>query len=159
MAAQQRRSGKAVVSSSISRPSATTSPSTGSSNKFEKSGDKGKKKTRCNYCKASDHVIKSFPKIKAKEAKKKESNAATIADASTVVDSANVVQHAEWAFSVSCHYDPSLHDACMAVSVDSDVWYLTVVLQSTLPHIVICSLVLRLSLTRILSHVPTMLLI
>ena len=126
MAAQQRRSGKAAnpnVSSPISRPSATMSPSIGSSNKSEKSGDKGKKNTRCNYCKAIDHVIKSCPKIKAKEAKKKESNAATIADASTAADFANVVQDAEWAFSVTCHYNPSLHDACMAVSIDSDVWY------------------------------------
>ena len=60
VAAQQRRSGKAAnsyVSSPTSRPT-TASPSTGSSNKFEKTGDKGKKKIRCNYCKANDHVIK-----------------------------------------------------------------------------------------------------
>lgn len=70
VAAQQRTSGKSAnsnVSSHTSRPT-TASPSTGSSNKSEKAGDKGKKKLRCNYCKASDHVIKNFPKIKAKEA-------------------------------------------------------------------------------------------
>ena len=125
MVAQQRRSGKAAnsyVSSPTSRPT-TASPSTGSSNKFEKTGDKGKKKTRCNYCKATDHVIKNFPKIKTKEAKKKDSNAATIADASTGSDSANVVHDTEWEFSVYCQYDPSVHDACLVVSVDSDVWY------------------------------------
>ena len=33
------------------------------------------------------------------------------------------MQDAEWAFSVHCQYDPSVHDACMAVSDDSDVWY------------------------------------
>ena len=88
MATQQRRSGKAAnsnVSSHTSR-STTASPSTGSSNnKSEKTGDKGKKKMRCNYCKANDHVIKNFPKLKAKETKKKESNAATIVDASIQV--------------------------------------------------------------------------
>ena len=105
--AQQRRSGKTAnfnFSSHTSKPT-TASPSTGSSNKFEKTGDKGKKMIRCNYCKAIDHVIKSCPKLKAKEAKKKESNAATIADASTTSDFANVVQDAEWAFIVYCHYD------------------------------------------------------
>ncbi len=125
VAAQQRRSGKpanSYVSSPSSRP-VTASPSAGSSNKFDRTGDKGKKKLRCNYCKANDHVIKNCPKIKAKEAKKKESNAATIADASTNSDSANVVQDAEWAFTVRCQYDPSVHDACMAVSDDSYVWY------------------------------------
>ena len=65
--------------------------SIGNNNKYEKTGDKGKKKIKCNYFKATDHVIKNFPKLKAKEAKKKESNAATIADASTTSDSANVV--------------------------------------------------------------------
>src|SRR5271154_6841357 len=103
----------------LSRPT-TASPSTGSNNKSEKIGDKGKKKIRCNYCKATDHVIKNFPKLKAKEAKKKESNAATIADASTASDSTNVVQDTEWEFSAHCQYDPSVHDACMAISVDSD---------------------------------------
>ena len=94
MVAQQRRSGKTVTSnvSSHTRRSTIASPSTGSSNnKSEKTGDKGKKKIRYNYCKANDHVIKNCPKLKAKEAKKKESNAATIADASTGSDSANFV--------------------------------------------------------------------
>ena len=122
MAAQQRRSGKTVTSnvSSHTSKSTTASPSIGSSNnKSKKKGDKGKKKIRCNYCKANDHVIKNFPKLKAKETKKKESNAATIADASTGSYSANVVYDAEWAFSVQ--YDPSIHDTCMAIFVDFDV--------------------------------------
>ena len=45
------------------------------------------------------------------------------ADASTSSDSANVVPDVEWTFSVHCQYDPSIHDACLAISVDSDVWY------------------------------------
>ena len=125
MATQHRRSGtnaNSNVSSSTSRPT-TASPSTGNINKYEKIGDKGKKMIRCNYCKANDHVIKNFPKLKTKEAKKKESNVATIANASTTTDSANVMQDAEWAFTVDCLYDPSIHDAYLVVSVDSDVWY------------------------------------
>ena len=33
------------------------------------------------------------------------------------------MQDAEWAFIVHCQYDPSIHDACLEVSIDSDVWY------------------------------------
>ena len=100
MAAQQRRSGNTVTSnvSSHTSRSTTASPSKGSSNnKSEKTGDKGKKKIRCNYCKENDHVIKNFPKVKAKGARKKES---TIANASTTSHSTNVVQDAEWALPI-----------------------------------------------------------
>ena len=58
VAAQQRRSGKVAnsnVSSSISKPT-ISSPSTSSNNKSEKIGGKGKKKIKCNYCKAIDHA-------------------------------------------------------------------------------------------------------
>ena len=92
MATQQRRSGKnsnSNISSSTGRPT-TTSPSIGNNNKSEKTSEKGKKKIRCNDCKVNDYIVKNFPKLKAKETKKKESNAATIVDASTGSDSVNV---------------------------------------------------------------------
>ena len=58
-----------------------------------------KQKQFCKYYKANDHVIKSCPKLVAKEAKKKEDSMA-VADASASnSESANVVQDADWTFS------------------------------------------------------------
>ncbi|MCO5561890.1 hypothetical protein L7F22_015515 [Adiantum nelumboides] len=41
-----------------------------------------------------------------------------IVDASTDVDFADVVQDTEWMYSAYCQYDPSMHDACLAIFVD-----------------------------------------
>ena len=62
------------------------------SNKSEKVTDKGKQKLFCKYCKATDHIIKDCPRVKAKEAKKREEGMA-VAEAPTSGtngDSANV---------------------------------------------------------------------
>ena len=94
----------------------------GPAKKADKDEKKTEKKLRCNYCKAPDHVIKDFPKVLAKEAKKKEANIAIVDASPSNAKSANVVQDAEWAFTVQCNYNPLLHDACMSI-VDSDLWY------------------------------------
>ena len=95
-----------------------------SSNKSKKAMEKGKKKLFCKYYKATDHIIKYCPKVKAKEAKKREASMAIIEATTTPSngESANIVQDADWAFSVTCSYNPSLHGICMSI-VDSHVWY------------------------------------
>ena len=57
-------------------------------------------------------------------------------------DSANMVHDAEWALTVECSFDSFAHDACMTVA-DMDVWYFDSAASKPLPHIVICSLLLR----------------
>ena len=107
--------------STSSKPKAASSKN---SNKYEKVADKGKQKLFCKYCKATDHIFKDCPKVKAKEAKKIEAGM-DVAEAPTFgtnVDLANVAQDADWAFSVHCSYNPLLQDTCMSV-VDSHVWY------------------------------------
>ena len=94
-----------------------------SSNKSKKAVEKGKKKLFCKYYKATDHIIKDCPKVKAKEAKKREADM-TIIEATTTPsngESTNIVQDANWAFSMTCSHNPSLHGACMS-NVDSHVW-------------------------------------
>ena len=76
----------------------------------------------CKYCKANDHVIKTCPKIAAKEAKKKVTGMAVTEASPSTTESTNVVQDTEWAFSAQCSYDPLLHDSGISV-VDFDVWY------------------------------------
>ena len=74
--------------SSSNKPKGAASKST---TKSDKATDKSKKKLCCNYYKANDHLIKDCPKLKAKEAKKKEAGMA-IADASPCnLESANMV--------------------------------------------------------------------
>ncbi|MCO5554958.1 hypothetical protein L7F22_008498 [Adiantum nelumboides] len=93
--------------------------------------DKGKKKMRFHYCKANDHLIKQCPKLKAKEAKKKEgdstANAGSTTNATVVVslmkEDCDADADAEWAFNAKCTYNLDVHDACMSVAADSHVWY------------------------------------
>ena len=76
----------------------------------------------CKYCKTTNHVIKSCPKLVANEAKKKRF-CMTIQDATpSTLESANVVQDSEWAFTMQCNFDSMLSDSCMFV-VDLGVWY------------------------------------
>ena len=63
--AGQRGKGKA---SKNNKPKATSS----NISKPEKDGDKNNKKGKCNYCREPGHYIKECPKLKEKEAKKKE---------------------------------------------------------------------------------------
>ncbi|MCO5550454.1 hypothetical protein L7F22_003941 [Adiantum nelumboides] len=69
------------------------------------------------------------PKLKAKEAKKKEggstANAGSTTNAAIIVSSVkeDFDADAEWAFSAECTYNPAVHDACMSVAADSHVWY------------------------------------
>ncbi|MCO5555974.1 hypothetical protein L7F22_009518 [Adiantum nelumboides] len=105
-------------------------PNASSANSSSKnSSDKGKKKMRCHYYKANDHLIKQCPKLKAKEAKKKEggstANAGSTTNAAIVVSSVKEDSNAdvEWDFSAKCTYNLAVHDACMSVATNSHVWY------------------------------------
>ena len=73
---------------SSNKPKAATSKST---TKSDKAADKSKKKLRCNYYKANDHLIKDFPKLKQKEAKKKEVGMAVANASPSNSESANIV--------------------------------------------------------------------
>ena len=94
-----------------------------SNTKVDKDGNKSKKKGKCKYCREPGHYVKECPKLKEKEAKKKEAGMAVVADAAHAkIDFANMVHDAEWAFIVECNFDSSAHDACMIVAY-LDVWY------------------------------------
>ena len=71
-----------------------------SNTKVDKDGDKSKKKGNCNYCREPGHYVKDCPKLKEKEAKKKEAGMAVGDAAPTKIDFANMVHDAEWAFTM-----------------------------------------------------------
>ena len=75
--AKQRVAHQAFLSAHRGHGNVSTSrkpkaASSKNSNKSEKAADKGKQKLFCKYCKATDHIIKDCPKVKAKEEKKRE---------------------------------------------------------------------------------------
>ncbi|MCO5607979.1 hypothetical protein L7F22_062181 [Adiantum nelumboides] len=91
--AAQRRGGNsnAATSHSSSASGKSHVPNASStSNLSGNSGDKSKKKMRCLNCKANDHLIKQCPKLKAKEAKKKEGG--STANAGSTTNAAIVAQ-------------------------------------------------------------------
>ena len=99
------------------------SKSTSSNNsKPKKYGDKNNKKGKCNYCRETGHYIKECPKLKEKEAKKKEAGMAVVDASLSHAQSVNLVQDANWAFSVQCCYNPLPHDACFTIA-ELHVWY------------------------------------
>lgn len=60
----------------------------------------GKQKVFCKYCKATNHVIKSCPKLAANEAKKKDVGMVVVDVIPSTSDSTNVVQESKWACTV-----------------------------------------------------------
>ena len=105
---------------------------------------------KCHNCKANDHLIKQYPKLKAKEAHKKEANVAVAANASTNFYSANVAHRMQNGHLVRSVYLTHLLMRHVFLNLWTMFGTLTVVLPSTLPHIEICLHLLRLSLMEIL---------